>query len=225
MATPTHGRGGIRRVMRTGQRPHRGGRASSTSGCPDAVRIERISIEGEPPISLELGPGLSVVVGLGPDGRARVVDAVARLLNGRCEGVTGAVEIDGAQFEIEPDLVQLLDLPPGGVDVVLRPADVSGATSGSGDGGDAAVRRDALRTDLDELERRAAERADVAAPDLPTRAVEDDFLLEAMAEDLAARRAMVHDALAALEENARVAAGAAERRAAVLAELTDVEQR
>src|SRR4051812_33964700 len=98
-ATPTHAAPTTTTsaATRKRHRPRRGGRGSSTSGSPDAVRIERLSIEGEPPISLELGPGLSVVVGLGAHGRARVVDAVAGVLRGRCEGVTGSAEVDGAQ--------------------------------------------------------------------------------------------------------------------------------
>src|SRR4051794_19468678 len=133
--------------------------ASSTSAslsAPSApLIVERLRLD-DPTLDLPFGPGLTVVSGLDPAARARVIEAVAGVLAGRCHGVSGSVLLEGVRFEIEDDLAGLLDLPGAATAHVVRREDVEAAVA------------------------RAQDMA-------PGPMDEDDFLLEAMAEDLAVR--------------------------------------
>ena len=122
--------------------------------------ITRLVASGEPPVVLELHPQLSVVAGLGPAGRARVADAFADLLAGRCEGVEATIVVDGAEFHAEPDLCELLELAAPRELVVLAVGDLPTAASGDADGLEARQRwleaLSAARSELAEQEEAAA---------------------------------------------------------------------
>ena len=179
--------------------------ACSTSESPStALLIERLRID-DLPVDLALSPRLTVVAGLGPAGRARVIEAVAGVLGGRCDGVSGTVLVEGVRFEIEDDLAGLLELPAGAGHSVVSGEDVEAAVAAAtghlvrGTGGATAARRDSLRAQMDQLRAALDELSDA-----DTDPSEDDFLLEAMAEDLAVRR----QAAVAMIEEARAQAQA-----------------
>src|SRR3954466_15003831 len=87
------------------------------------MRIRRLTV-GEVGIDLELHPRVTVVRGLTPAHRTEVVEGLQRFLSGQPGSAGGILEIDGAEFDIEPDVLDLLDLPPDVPDIVIRAADL-----------------------------------------------------------------------------------------------------
>src|SRR3954453_18379751 len=87
------------------------------------MRIRRLTV-GEVGIDLELHPRVTVVRGLAPAHRAGVIEGLQRFLGGQPGSAGGILEIDGAEFDIEPDVLDLLDLPPDVPNIVIRAADL-----------------------------------------------------------------------------------------------------
>src|SRR4051812_36778362 len=87
------------------------------------MRIRRLTV-GEVGIDLELHPRVTVVRGLTPAHRAEVIEGLQRFLSGQPGAAVGILEIDGAEFDIEPDVLDLLDLPPDVPNIVIRAADL-----------------------------------------------------------------------------------------------------
>ena len=62
------------------------------------MRLTRVAIDGDAVVDLH--PRLTVVRGLGPDARQRLVDAFIGLPDGSTRGVTGWVELDGTRRDL-----------------------------------------------------------------------------------------------------------------------------
>ena len=175
------------------------------------MRIRQLFIAGDPPIALDLHPGLTVVTGLGPVGRARVLDAVASVLAGQCEDVSGVIEAEGAEFDIEPDLCEMLGLSGHGTDVVLRAGEPA--------------------TDVERWEVRLREVSDRRTALLGARRAEVADELAALAreaeEALAAdpRYANLTERLAAIDEERAAVRAAPERVSELEAELEALGRR
>ncbi|MDQ1395743.1 MAG: hypothetical protein QOG64_1002, partial [Acidimicrobiaceae bacterium] len=94
--------------------------------------IRRLIVTGDPPLALDLHPRLTVVTGLDGAGRSRLAGALAGVLGGRCDGVGGLIEVDGAEFDIEPDLLEMLGLaaPEGDLTGVVTADDLLQAAGG-----------------------------------------------------------------------------------------------
>ena len=62
------------------------------------MRLTRVAIDGDAVVDLH--PRLTVVRGLGPDARQRLVDAFIGLPDGVTRGVSGWVELDGVRRDL-----------------------------------------------------------------------------------------------------------------------------
>jgi len=131
---------------------------------------------------LDLHPHLTVVRGLDDAARAGLAAAVAGLAAGHPTG-EGLLEAHGVLFDLDPDLLGLLEAG-GGIDPVVRPGDLPGA----GANPQAPVLRlhqrdlaDLLLRGAEQAERhRQAEEARVAAEDAVARAVAARDAVEAV---------------------------------------------
>lgn len=87
--------------------------------------FRRLVVGGDPPVVVELHPRVTVVTGL-PDGlRARLVDAIAGFLQGEPSDIGGTFVVDGTELDIEPDVLELLELPADVPNIVIRAGDLN----------------------------------------------------------------------------------------------------
>jgi hypothetical protein len=89
--------------------------------------------DGDAGIALDLHPRVTVVAGLPPEARARLLAAIAALPSGTDPGATGSVEVHGVYLDLTQESLDLLDLADD-LDVVLRRDDLLERADGH-DGG------------------------------------------------------------------------------------------
>jgi hypothetical protein len=77
--------------------------------------------------AIDLHPYVSVVRGLAPDLRDRVLETVAALPRGEAPSVRGLVEAHGVFLDLLPSTLALLDLNSAELDVVVRAKDLPGS--------------------------------------------------------------------------------------------------
>jgi hypothetical protein len=160
--------------------------------------------------TLPLHPRITVMAGLDHDRRAAIVDAVAGLARGAVpDGVSGFLDAHGVQFDFDERVIAALDLPAG-LDAVLRPTDLPGASIPAGE---LRERLERARMVLDERAFAAA-----AAEERLAEARASDALAEGrpgLAAEVDARQAeltVVEHALAAVRSDT-VSLGEHERQA------------
>ncbi len=114
---------------------------------------------------LELHPRMSVIAGLAPESRRRLLTALAALPGADADaalaGLSGEMEVNGAVVDFEPRSLRLLDLDPE-LDIVVRAGDLHGLGDDSMDpvtvedaqpvDRDVAVEQAALQESLEELQ-------------------------------------------------------------------------
>ena len=120
------------------------------------MRIRRLTV-GDGRIDLEVHPRVTVVRGLDAEGRSLVIDGLQGFFAGNPDAARGVIEIDGAEFDIEPDVLDLLDLPTDLPDIVIRAADLKRVVHPA-DGKDVTTfgRGAELEQELDQLDGRLA---------------------------------------------------------------------
>ncbi|MCB1005848.1 MAG: hypothetical protein KDB35_16820 [Acidimicrobiales bacterium] len=160
------------------------------------MRLLRLHDHAPGGADIELHPRLSVVSGLAPEARERLVAALAALPGGRAEGaadgVTGTLEVNGIVLDLEPEALALLDLDPR-LETVVTAGDLRapGPTTGDGEGG---TTPDGSAPDPAAVEQARRSARDAAAThDLLRRSVEE---LEESHRRVQARRAALALALA-----------------------------
>ncbi|MBK9181181.1 MAG: hypothetical protein IPM45_16770 [Acidimicrobiales bacterium] len=141
------------------------------------MRLLELRAPGDPPLLVPLHPRVTVVTGLTPAERARLVDALDTLRTTRGAGLGGVVEAHGVLFDLAPVTLDLLDVPAD-LDLVVRAGELPGAVDAERDRARAALEREVAeavarqeraRGALDEAgeARRAAEAAAAAPPPSP----------------------------------------------------------
>jgi len=187
------------------------------------VRLLELSSSREPTFTLELHPSITLVSGLGPDGRRWLAEVLAAALRGGHDGITGTVEVDGTRTELTPDIVAGLGVES--VDLIVRAADLPRpeAPEAPAPAAELDQARVALREAEEERDR--AEAAVARAREM--RPASDDDALGRAEADLAVARdrraravARVEAAVAARPDPddavaARARAGSAARRSAL----------
>jgi hypothetical protein len=137
------------------------------------MRILRLDLDsGE---ELDLHPYVTVLGGLDPGLRRRVIDQVARLSRGDAEGIAGLVEAHGMLIEITPQRVTSLGLPEH-ADVIVEADQLPGARVVASDTAEHAEQRslrDKVAAVEAELSRLTSEISRVAA-EMERRTVELD---------------------------------------------------
>jgi len=149
------------------------------------MRLLQLNPDGNETAALDFHPMVTVVTGLTPAGRERVINAVTALPNATDPGCKGLLEAHGILLDLDAKTLQMLGLEAG-LDVLIRPQDVprgpgetvggargaTFATGTVGSNGDAATRDDALAEDeivaLDDLDGDLAVVGPNAVPGLDT---------------------------------------------------------
>lgn len=90
------------------------------------MRLLRLETDGVGGEGLDLHPLITVVTGLGPEGRARIARIVQALAAGEEPGCRGLVEAHGVLFDLTRETLELFGLA-GGLDVVVRAGEVPAA--------------------------------------------------------------------------------------------------
>lgn len=75
---------------------------------------------------LDLHPNVSVVTGLDVDDHRALVDAVVGLARAEAAPGGGLLEAHGVLFDLDADLLAVLDLPAGEIDPIVRPGQLPG---------------------------------------------------------------------------------------------------
>jgi hypothetical protein len=89
------------------------------------MRLLELRTNGVGSPTLEFHPNLTVVYGMSPEGRDRVIDAVASLPGGVAGGLGGLVEAHGILFDLSDETLDILGMNEW-VDVVVRAEDLPG---------------------------------------------------------------------------------------------------
>lgn len=97
------------------------------------MRLLQLNPNGTEASALDFHPMVTVVNGLSARGRERVINAVLALPRGADPGCAGLVEAHGVLMDLNPATLALLDLGAD-LDVLIRAADMPGATSVTGIG-------------------------------------------------------------------------------------------
>jgi hypothetical protein len=170
------------------------------------MRLLQLNPNGSEDSALDFHPMVTVVTGLGPNGRELVLRAVAALPSGSDPGCGGLVEAHGIMLDLTPDTLAMLDLAADDLDVLVRRADLptgnGQAASGSAGGAREPASRAAIESfiettpegrfpELDAARRRRNEAREALA--ILREAVERT---RAGYEDARARRERVEAALA-----------------------------
>ena len=87
------------------------------------MRLLQLNPDGNEAAALDFHPMVTVITGLTPSGRERVIDAVTALPKGTDPGCHGLLEAHGILLDLDADTLQLLDLNTD-LDVLIRPQDV-----------------------------------------------------------------------------------------------------
>jgi hypothetical protein len=92
------------------------------------MRLIQLLPEAHAGPPLDLHPLVTVVNGLTPAARERLINAVTALPRGGDPGCGGLVECHGVLFDLSPATLALLDLN-GELDVLVRPSDIPGVVT------------------------------------------------------------------------------------------------
>ncbi len=87
------------------------------------MRLLQLNPDGNEVAALDFHPMVTVVTGLTPSGRERVIEAVTALPKGTDPGCNGLLEAHGILLDLDAKTLQMLDLETG-LDVLIRPEDV-----------------------------------------------------------------------------------------------------
>jgi hypothetical protein len=87
------------------------------------MRLLQLNPDGNESAALDFHPMVTVVTGLTPSGRARVIEAVTALPKGTDPGCNGLLEAHGILLDLDAKTLRMLDLEAG-LDVLIRPEDV-----------------------------------------------------------------------------------------------------
>jgi hypothetical protein len=163
------------------------------------VRFTELRHGGERPFVLDLHPRLTLLAGLGDDGRRWMAALLQRAIRGELDAIEGTIELHGVERRLDDALIAELGLPSD-VDIVVRASDLPGArtivSAPAADGPEP----DAGAPDLPDLRTLADELAQ--ARHALARAAENrghtEHLLEGSRLALAPEAADVADAEAAL---------------------------
>lgn len=90
------------------------------------MRLLRVEADGVGGEGIDLHPMVTVITGLGPEGRARIARTVQALATGAEPGCRGLVEAHGVLFDLTRETLELFGLASD-LDVVVRAGDVPGA--------------------------------------------------------------------------------------------------
>ncbi len=96
------------------------------------MRLLQLQFDGDGRDALDFHPMMTVVSGLDPAMRARLIAAVSALPRGADPGMGGLIESHGVLFELTVDNLGLLDLV-GDLDPLIRAADLPGGNAPRGD--------------------------------------------------------------------------------------------
>jgi hypothetical protein len=92
------------------------------------VRFSELRHGGDRPFTLGFHPRLTLLTGLGDEGRRWMADLLQRALRGDLGDLGGTVDVHGVERQLSDALIAELGLPPD-VDVLVRPVDLPGARS------------------------------------------------------------------------------------------------
>jgi hypothetical protein len=92
------------------------------------VRFRELRHGGDRPFTLGFHPRLTLLTGLGDEGRRWMADLLQRALRGDLGDLGGTVDVHGVERQLTDALVAELALPAD-VDVLVRPVDLPGARS------------------------------------------------------------------------------------------------
>ncbi len=92
------------------------------------MRFVELRHGGDRPFTLGFHPRLTLLTGLGDEGRRWMADLLQRAVRGELADLGGTVDVHGVERQLTDALVAELGLPPD-VDVVVRPVDLPGARS------------------------------------------------------------------------------------------------
>lgn len=90
------------------------------------MRLLQLNTNGNDASALDFHPMVTVVHGLTPAGRDRVIQAVTSLPRGTDPGCHGLLEAHGILLDLNPAILAMLDYT-GDLDVLIRPSDIPGA--------------------------------------------------------------------------------------------------
>lgn len=90
------------------------------------MRFNELRHGGDRPFVLDLHPRLTLLTGLGDDGRRWIAELLQRALRGELHDIGGTVDVHGVERQLTDALVAELALPAD-LDIVVRPADLPGA--------------------------------------------------------------------------------------------------
>jgi hypothetical protein len=90
------------------------------------VRFSELRHGGERPFTLGFHPRLTLLTGLGDEGRRWMADLLQRALRGELGDLGGTVDVHGVERQLTDALIAELELPAD-VDVLVRPVDLPGA--------------------------------------------------------------------------------------------------
>ena len=90
------------------------------------MRFNELRHGGDRPFTLGFHPRLTLLTGLGDEGRRWMADLLQRALRGELGELGGTVEVHGVERQLSDALIAELELPSD-VDVLVRPVDLPGA--------------------------------------------------------------------------------------------------
>ncbi len=96
------------------------------------MRLLQLQLDGDQADALDFHPMMTVVRGLGPAARARLIAAVCALPAASDPGVSGLIESHGVLFDLTVENLQLMDLGLD-LDPLIRRSDLPGAHAGDGE--------------------------------------------------------------------------------------------
>jgi chromosome segregation ATPase len=186
---------------------------------------------------LEFHPRVTVVVGLGSVQRRELAAAINDALSGHLHDLSISVDVGGDPQHLTPALLASLGLTGLGVDNVIEPADLPGATVlGAPQRPNVAVPRPAARTpderlleqaslELQRSQARAAEFAQRLELARKSSRSEDVHKLKSYLDSVRARSLELTSALRSAEEDHRHGSAGSARRTAIEHQVAQLEQR
>ncbi|MEJ5253788.1 MAG: hypothetical protein WHS89_00410 [Acidimicrobiales bacterium] len=113
------------------------------------MRLLQLNPNGSEDSALDFHPMVTVVTGLGPNGRELVLRAVAALPSGSDPGCGGLVEAHGIMLDLTPDTLAMLDLAADDLDVLVRRADLPTGNGQAASGSAGGAREPASRAAIE----------------------------------------------------------------------------
>jgi hypothetical protein len=92
------------------------------------MNLIELRATGDWPFALELHPRINVLIVPDELRRERITQMLAAIVRGELAGLEGSIAVDTVRFDLEPDAIEILGIPPG-IDTTIAARDLPGARS------------------------------------------------------------------------------------------------